>query len=104
MDDTGEDAYLHKFTVGDYNIALNPNLDTSGYLHIHNHNSREFLVRTINLCNLVDIWRLRNPNTRQYTFNKKQTKNYKRSRLDFFLASVNSTEIIKNVLIGKVCN
>ena len=74
MDDTDEDTFLHKFTVVDYNVALNPMLDTSGYLHVNNPNSREFLIRKIDLCNLVDIWRQRNPNCRQYTFNKKTSK------------------------------
>ena len=34
MDDTDEDTFLHKFIVGDYNVALNPTIDTSGYLHV----------------------------------------------------------------------
>ena len=61
-------------------------------------------MRKIYLCNLVDIWRTRNPKCRQYTFNKKQAKIYARARLDYFLASENSTEIISNVQIGRVCS
>ena len=75
MDDTDEDKYVHKFIVGDYNIALNPDLDISGYLHINNPNSRDFPTRKIYLCNLFDVWKNRNPNCTQYTFNKQQTKN-----------------------------
>ena len=71
MDDTDEEAYAHKFTVGDFNVAPNHDTDTVRYLHINNPNSRELLNRKINLCNLVDIWRERNPLSRQYTFNKK---------------------------------
>ena len=57
----------------------------------------------MNLCNLVDIWRECNPLSRQYTFSKKQTKNYTRARLDYFLVGENSIEFIKNVQIGCVC-
>ena len=71
MDDTDEDMYKHKFTIGDYNVELNPDIDTVGYLHINNPNSRELLTRKINLCNLVDIWREHNHTSRQYTLNKK---------------------------------
>ena len=99
MDDTDEEVYAHKFTVGDFNVALNHDADTAGYLHINNPNSRELLIRKMNLCNLVDIWRERNPLGRQYTFNKKQTKNYTRARLDYFLVSENSSEYIKDVQI-----
>ena len=31
MDDTNEEVYTHKIIVGDYNVALNPALDTSVY-------------------------------------------------------------------------
>ena len=40
MDDTNEDDYAHKITVGDFNVALNPDADTCGYLHINNPNLR----------------------------------------------------------------
>ena len=95
MDDTDEDINTHKFTIGDYNVALNPDTDTVRYLHI---NSRVILTRKINLCNLAHY-----PMRRKYTFNKKQAKNYTRARLDYFLVGENSTEIVKDVLIGCVC-
>ena len=71
FDDSNEDQFTHKLTVGDYNVALNHAADTLGYLHINNPNSRDYLTRKIDLCNMVDIWRLKNPNCKQYTFNKK---------------------------------
>ena len=40
---------------------------------------------------------------RQYTFMKKQTNNFTRSRLDYFLMNDNSTDMVKKVGIGKVC-
>ena len=82
MDDTGEEEYNHRITTGDYNVVLNHNIDTSGYLHVNNPNTREYLTRQANLSNLIDIWRIRNPGSRQYTFHKRKAKNYTRARLD----------------------
>ena len=48
--------------------------DTSGYLHVNNPSSRDYLTRNIEKCNLTDIWRLKNPKSRQYTFEKKTDK------------------------------
>ena len=36
FDDTNEDKYTHKITLGDFNIAPSHTYDTSGYLHINN--------------------------------------------------------------------
>ena len=72
FEDTNENNYTHKITLGDFNVCHT--YDTSGYLHINNPNSRDYLARNIAKCNLVDIWRDKNPKNRQYTFGKKQTK------------------------------
>ena len=63
MDDTNEEKYDYRLITGDFNVAMKHNLDTLGYLHINNPNSRDFLTRQANLSNLVDIWRIRNPNS-----------------------------------------
>ena len=80
------------------------NEDTSGYLDVNNPNTREFLTRQANLSNLVDIWCIRNPNLRQFTFHKKQAKNYSKARLDSYLVSENSSKYIKDVQIGRMCS
>ena len=74
FDISNEDQFTHKVIVGEYNVALNHTIDTLGYLHVNNPNSRDYLTRQIGLCNMVDIWRLKKPNNRQYTFSKKQAK------------------------------
>ena len=71
FDDTNENKYTHKITLGDFNIALNHMYNTSGYLHINNPNSRDYPTRKIEQCNLTDIWRLKNPKSKQNTFGKK---------------------------------
>ena len=89
--------------MGDFNVAPDHNMDTAGYLHVNNQNTRNFQNRMIPLCDMTDIWRKKNPQTRQYTFFKRQTKNYTRARLDYFLLNESSTHLVKRVGIGKVC-
>ena len=38
--------------MGDYNVALNHAIDTLGYIHINNPNSRDYLTRKI----IYAIW------------------------------------------------
>ena len=71
FDDTNNDIYDIKLTVGDFNVAPKQEIDTSGYLHVNNQNTRNFLNRMIPLSNMTDIWRRNNPLIRQYTFMKK---------------------------------
>ena len=104
FDDTNENNFTHKISTGDFNVALNHFYDTSGYLHINNPNSRDYLARNIEKCNLVDIWRSKNPKSRQYTFGKKQAKNYTRARLDYFLISKNSTHLVSKIGMDRVSN
>ena len=44
FDDTNKDQFTHKVIFGDYNVALNHTIDTLGYLHINNPNSRDYLT------------------------------------------------------------
>ena len=104
LDDKDEEIYDHKIITGDFNVALEHDLDTNGYLHVNNPNTRELIKRQCKLSNLIDVWRLRNKDCKQFTFSKKQARNLTRARLDFFLVSENSTEYIQDVKIGRVCS
>ena len=104
FNDENEEEYDIKAVVGDFNVALNHNMDTAGYLHVNNPNTRDFLSKMIPLCNLTDIWRHKNPNTRSYKFFKKQTNNYTRARLDYFLLNDSSTHLVKKIGMGKICS
>ena len=98
FDDKDEDKYDIRVTVDDFNVAPKHDIDTLGYLHVNNQNTRNFLNRMIPLSNMTDIWRSKNPQARQFTFMKKQTNNFTRSRLDY------STDMVKKVEIGRVCS
>ena len=83
-------------------MAPDHNMDTAGYLHVNNPNTRNFLDRMIPLCNMTDIWRQKNPQARQFTFFKRQTNHYTRARLDYFLLNESITHLVKKTGIGKV--
>ena len=71
--------------VGDINVALDPNLDTSMYNRQNKPNAGKTIHEKMHLLNLVDVWRETHPNKRQYTWNKFNTN--KQGRLDYFLIS-----------------
>ena len=50
-----------KAILGDFNVAPKHDMDNTGYLHINNQNTRNFLDKMIPLCNLTDIWRQKTP-------------------------------------------
>ena len=44
--------------------------------------------------NLMDIWRIRNPKAKQYTFRQKYASGFLQRRLDYFFISNNIQEFI----------
>ena len=83
---------------GDFNCPINPTLDKRGGIMI----PRKSVVNSIECLqselDLVDIWRVKNPQTKSYTWSQKSPVIL--CRLDFWLISnnlcdyVNSTDII----------
>lgn len=81
---------------GDWNVALEPRIDTFNYSHVNNPQAREQIKQLMRDSNLVDIWRNVNENKRRYTW--QQNTPEKKARLDFFLVTenvVNYTQSIK---------
>ena len=71
--------------AGDFNLVLDPDIDTKNYVNVNNPKAREELLNMITECNLLDTWRELNLETFKYTWRKKNTN--KQARLDFFLIS-----------------
>ena len=86
--------------VGDFNVAPDHTKDTLGYLHVNNPNKRRFINRMMSL-NMTDVYRHKQPDLRQFTFNKKEKMNYTRARLDYFLINDDSLDLVKKVGICK---
>ena len=74
---------------GDFNCVLNPELDKAGGRPDTKVNTRNKLLKLMEDNNLVDIWRLFYPDTRQYTW--RSTKAIIQCRLDYFLVSQSMT-------------
>ena len=71
--------------AGDFNVVLEPSMDTKNYQNVNNPNAMQALKDQIQQYNLVDIWRELYPDKRIYTWQKYNEN--KQSRLDFFLIS-----------------
>ena len=54
-----DDSYFHDYNhimyTGDYNVALNHELDTSRYLHVNNPQSRQYIKSGMSTNELIDI-------------------------------------------------
>ena len=70
--------------TGDWNLVLNPELDSQNYNHINNPKCREKVIDMTNELSLVDIWRERNARCKRFTWRRSQPV-LQQSRLDFFL-------------------
>lgn len=83
---------------GDWNIALDPEMDTVNYLHDNNTNSRTNLKDMIQQLNMIDIWRASNPDKKDYTW--RQPNSRKQGRLDYFLVSENLISSVRDSQIN----
>uniref|UniRef100_H3A7X6 exodeoxyribonuclease III n=1 Tax=Latimeria chalumnae TaxID=7897 RepID=H3A7X6_LATCH len=70
---------------GDFNEALDLQLDHSLKTKLHVSSTNKAIHSLISDFNLVDIWQIVNPTTRDYTFFSHRHNSY--SRLDYFLIS-----------------
>ena len=75
----------HTVICGDWNLVLNDQIDCFNYVNINNPSARQKVLDLCNHLELVDPWRIQNPNSRVYTWRQHTTA--KQSRLDFFLIS-----------------
>ena len=79
---------------GDFNLTLNPQLDSNNYVNINNPKNRNIVINVIQEHNLTDIFRHYNPDKKRYTWHK--SKLLKQARLDYFLVSSSFTDLIIN--------
>ena len=74
-------------TCGDWNLVINPDLDTNNYLHINNPRARnEVLDSIIEEDGFLDTYRIFHEEKREYTWSRRNPVR-KQARLDFFLTS-----------------
>ena len=71
--------------TGDFNITLDPQLDSYNYKQLNNPCARNEMLSVINKYNLCDIFRSNHPNEKRYTWRLKNP--LKQARLDYFIIS-----------------
>ena len=62
---------MHIIYAVDYNLALNHEMNTCGYLHVNKPHSRKYIKGHIATNELTYIWRERNRNMRTYTLDNR---------------------------------
>ena len=80
--------------AGDWNIALDPKLDSNHPSNIYKVKSRQVLSSFMNSNNVIDIFRILHGSARKYTW--KRFNGTQRSRIDYFLISDNLTQIVQD--------
>ena len=76
---------------GDFNLVLDENLDRKECKETHTK-ALEVVKNNMEICNLTDVWRIKNTMQLQYTWRRRKcfsSKDYLQTRLDFFLVSAN---------------
>ena len=86
-----EDSH-YVLICGDLNLVLNPAQNCYNYVGINNPKSRLKMVEMLQELGLCDVYRWFHPNERKYTWTRKTP--LKKSRLDYFLATTQMTDVI----------
>ena len=76
----------HKIMIGDFNLVLDVEMDRE---NTYNNNNRamEVVKQTMDQYSLRDIWRVHNPERKEFSWIKGKTYPIKASRIDFALVS-----------------
>lgn len=69
------------FLCGDFNLVLNPSIDTENYKGISNPKARDKLLEIMSDLQLSDYFRILNPDKRVFTWRKKKTIKARSTRL-----------------------
>ena len=85
---------VHVIIDGDFNVAINPNIDRS-VNNIYNENSRKIIVNEIEDGRLSDIWRVINPEKKAFMW-MRGLNVMEWSRIDYFLISNNLVDRCTN--------
>ena len=93
---------------GDFNLTLNPEIDTSGYHRVNNVCATEKLKLIAAELDLHDAWRTLHPHDRRFTYRQRNSTTlienglpaFKQARLDFILVSGNLLPFVKSTEIN----
>ena len=84
-----DNSYFHKYNhvlyAGNFNVALNHKLDTSGYFHIKNQQSRQYIKSRMATNELIAIRWEKNNGTKAFTFDRPPIEQRQGSTTTWFL-------------------
>ena len=82
---------------GDLNLVLNSSLDSYNYSCINNPKAREKLFEIMDDLQLLDYFRVLNPDKKAFTWRKKNL--LKQNRLDYILISESLSNLVENIYV-----
>ena len=80
---------------GDFNVILNPSLDSEGGKPVIKKKTIAKLIQITENLDLCDIWRIRNPKRKRFTFRQHHSTGFIQRQLDYFFISNSLQESIK---------
>ena len=89
-----ESGQTYTIVYVDFNLVLDPNLNSNNYTSVNNPQSRSKVLQTIENSKLCDAFRLLNPTTKRFTWRRRNP--IKQARLDYFLISQTLVDLITN--------
>ena len=81
---------------GDFNLFFEAKLEEQGGYPVLKKKSLAKLIQIKEKFDLCDIWRIRNTNTKRYTFRQQHCSDYIQRRLNYFFISHVLPESVKN--------
>ena len=79
---------------GNFNCLLNPEIDKKGGILIQRKSVTGCIDCLQNQLNLVDIWKIKNPDTRSFAWNQKSPRIF--CCLDYWLISNHLNDLVKS--------
>ena len=98
IDDALVERSKNKIIIGDFNVVLNENLDRGGSSY-NNKKSKEVLNNIMEHYELCDVWRIRNPDTKEFSWYRYYGNNnnkFSASRIDYALVSKGVDQMVRN--------
>lgn len=83
--------------VGDWNVTLNPSVDTEHYVSQGNRRAREVILEFMEKEGMVDVWREQHAAKRSYTW--RRSSPLRLGRLDYFLVSSAMSRLVSSSFI-----
>ena len=85
--------------AGDFNLIFDKNLESAGGSPLFKKHSLSEIIKLNETFNLCDIWRVRNPHKKLFTFRQKHFTGIIQQRLDYIFVSNSLQESVKKTEI-----